>query len=134
MKKYFVLPLALFAIACNSNTDKISDKAPATTVSADTTSGEGLLSGKFEIVDYKKDNVKVLLPKTFVEFTRKGDYYTADGNQFQYKISGDSISILLNDNYLVTKSGIEFQNTDKTTFILKNPKEKTEYTYQKTNN
>lgn len=134
MKKYFILPLALFTLSCNSNEDKVSEKAPATTSSSDTTTGEGLLTGKFEIVDYKKDNVSVELPKTTVEFTRKGEYYTSDGNIFQYKIDGDSISILLNDNYIVTRSGIEFLNEDKTNFILKNPKEGTEYTYKRVNN
>ena len=135
MKKYFVFTAVLFSVACNNNGDQKSSVSPEVETSKlskeDTTSGSGVLSGNFEIIDYKKDNVKVELPETIVQFTRKGDFIKSDGNSFLYKIEGDSISILLNDNYVITKSGIEFMNADKTAFTIKNPKEKSEYTYQK---
>lgn len=135
MKKYLVFPAIVFIVACNSNEDQKSTASPEAETSKlskeDTTSGSGILSGNFEIVDYKKDNVKVTLPKTIVQFTRKGDFIKSDGNAFFYKIEGDSISMLLNDNYVINKSGIEFLNADKTAFTIKNSNEKTEYTYQK---
>lgn len=135
MKKYLVSPAIVFIVACNSNEDQKSTASPEVETNKlskeDTTSGSGILSGNFEIIEYKKDNVKVELPKTIVQFTRKGEFIKSDGNSFFYKIEGDSISMLLNENYLINKSGIEFLNADRTTFTIKNLKEKTEYTYQK---
>ncbi|HLG38362.1 MAG TPA: hypothetical protein VI461_01800 [Chitinophagaceae bacterium] len=133
MKKYFILPLALFALACNSNPDKVSDEAPETTIAADSTSGEGLLSGKFEIVDYKKENVTVKLPKTYMEFTRGGDVIKSDGVSFFYKIEGDSIVYMTSPGIVAYKSKIEFLNDDKSSFIIKTPQDNTETTYKKIN-
>lgn len=133
MKKYFVLPLALFTLACNSNSDKVSDKAPVATGTTDTTSGDGPLSGKFEIVDYKKDNVKIDLPKAFMDFTRQGDVIKSDGVSFYYKIDGDSITYMTSPGIVAYKSKIEFLNDDKSSFIIKTPLDNTETTYKKVN-
>jgi len=137
MKKYLVLSTVVFFVACNNHEDQKSPAAPKPETfklsMEDTTSGTGVLSGNFEIIDYKKDNVKVTLPKTIVQFTRKGDFIKSDGNTFLYKIEGDSISILLNNNLVISKSGIEFLNADKSSLKIKNPLEKTEYIYQKVN-
>lgn len=139
MLKYIPLAAVVFLTACNSNEDQkaTTPPAPAPQTSPfsaeDTTTGTGLLSGNFEIVEYKKDNVKVDLPKTIVRFTRSGEFMKPDGNTFSYKIEGDSLSILLfpNDKEYITKSAIQFLNEDKSAFKLINPKEHTEYTYQK---
>lgn len=139
MKKYLVLPAIFFLAACNSNEDQKSTAKPETAQQPfppDTTTGNGLLSGSYEIVEYKKDNTKVELPKTVIRFTRSGEYMKPDGNTFSYKIEGDSLSILLypTDKDYITKSGIHFLDSAKTSFTLINPKEKTEYTYKKISN
>ncbi len=137
MKKYFILPIALFALACNSNSDKVSEEKPESNVNKvelspiDSTSGEGLLSGNFEISDYKKDNVKVDLPKTTTKFTRKGEVLRSDGNSFMYKIKGDSIFFMIDDKNIMSSSKIEFLNADKSSFLMKNNIQKTEFTYKK---
>ena len=129
--------------ACNSNDDKQSDKAPEKTKAdstaniniavPDTTTGIGLLSGTFEITDYKKDNVKIELPKSTTQFTRKGDVIRSDGNSFLYKIKGDSILFLLDAKNIMSRSKIEFLNPDKSSFIMKNSVQKTEFIYKKIN-
>lgn len=133
MKKYFLLPVALFALACNSNSDKVSDKAPETTAPADTTTGDGLLSGKYQIIEYKKDNVKVDLIKKDVLFTKSGNVLKWDGTNFSYKIEGDSLEFFLPPSTTLSRSKIEFLTPDKSTFVLTNPVEKTEFTYKKIN-
>ena len=92
MKKYFVFTAVFFSVACNNNEDQKSFVSPEVETSKlskeDTTSGSGVLSGNFEIIDYKKDNVKVELPKTVVQFTKGGDVIKSDGVSFFYKIEG----------------------------------------------
>ena len=139
MKKYFLLPAALFALACNSNSDKVSDGNPESNINkvelnpVDSTSGEGLLSGNFEISDYKKDNVKVDLPKTTTKFTRSGEVLRSDGNSFLYKIKGDSIFFMIDDKNIMSSSKIEFLDANKSSFLMKNDTQKTEFTYKKIN-
>lgn len=140
MKKYFALATFLFAIACNSNDDKKADEKMEEKVvivdnltKEDTTAGSGLLSGKFEIIDVKKENLKTSLPKTFVKFTRNGEYLTNNGASFFYKIDGDNFTIMASDKLIISKSKIEFLNAEKTSFIIKNTFDKSEVTYKKVN-
>lgn len=133
MKKYLVYTAVLFFVACNSNDEQSSDKAKEmeSTQKDNSESGTGLLSGKFEIIDYKKDNVKIDLPKTVVEFTKNGDVIKPDGVRYFYKIEGDSILFLSAPGKVAYKSKIEFLNSDMTTFVVKTPLDKTEMTYKK---
>ncbi len=133
MKKYFLLPLALFALACNSNSDKVSDEAPEKTSITDTTAGNGLLSGNYQIVEYKKDNKKVDLIKRNVVFTKSGNVLKWDGNSFSYKIVGDTLEFYFPPSTPISKSKIEFLSPDKSSFVVTNSIEKTEYTYKKLN-
>lgn len=139
MKKYFILPLALFALACNSNPDKGSEENPESPANKvvlnpeDTTTGEGLLSGNFEIIAYKKDNQVIELPKTTTKFTRRGEVFRSDGVSFEYKIKDDSIFFLIDDKNIMSRSKIEFLNEDKSSFLMKNAEQKTEFNYKKIN-
>lgn len=133
MKKYFILPMALFALACNSSSDKVSDKAPESTPPADTTTGAGLLSGKYQIIEYKKDNIKVDLIKKEVLFTKSGDVVKWDGTSFSYKIEGDSLEFFLPPSTTISRSKIDYLTPDSNTFVLTNPIEKTAFTYKKIN-
>jgi len=154
MKKYFAAATVLLAIACNSSDDKKADDKTAEKADSssqminkepkhelvkielspeDTTKGKGLLSGKFEIVGYKKDNVKVDLPKTFVKFTRNGEFSKNDGQNFYYKIEGDNYILMATKKDIISKSKIEFLNAEKTSFVIRNANEKTEFTYNKVN-
>jgi len=140
MKKHGIILMAMFLIAaCNSN----KDKEATPTNETESASGNGnqatneevvTLSGKFEIVDYKKNDVQIVLPnKVTVEFTKDGNVIKSDGDSFLYKIEGDSISFLTPANVVVRKSKLEFLNTDKTSFVVKTPLDKSETTYQKIN-
>lgn len=133
MKKYFVLPLALFALACNSNTDKVSDDAPGTSSYIDSTIGSGILSGKFVISEYKKDNVKVDLIKKEIQFTKDGGVLKWDGTAFSYRLIGDSLEFYIAPSTIISRSKIEFLEPDSSSFVLINPVEKTEFTYKKIN-
>ena len=137
MKRYFLLPATLiFIAACTSNDQKSNSTENLKTVvksQPDTTSGTGILSGEFEVTDYKKDNVKIDLPKTTVLFTRKGDFIKGDGTKLLYEIQGDSLAIMISEKDVITKSKIEFLSGDSSSFILINPVEKTEFTYKKIN-
>ena len=154
MKKYFVSAAVLLAIACNSNDDKKADEQTENKTDSitkyvdteprrkqvvnelapeDTTTGKGLLSGKFELVEYKKDNVHIDLPKTFVKFTRSGEFIKSDGISLFYKIEGDNYTVMASKKVkdIISTSKIEFLNTDKSSFVIKNANEKTEFTYKK---
>ena len=137
MKKYFLLPATLvFIAACTSNDQKSNSTENSKTVvksQPDTTSGTGILSGEFEVTDYKKDNVKIDLPKTTVLFTRKGDFIKGDGTRLLYTIQEDSLAIKISEQEVITKSKIKFLSADRSAFILINPVEKTESTYKKIN-
>ena len=144
MKKYYVIVLALVTVAaCNSNDDKQSDKASEKTKAdstasinvtvPDTTSGTELLSGTFEITDYEKDNVKIELPKSTTRFTRKGEVFRSDGNSFNYTIKGDSILFLIDKRNIMSRSKIEFLDPARSSFIMKNSVQKTEFIYKKIN-
>jgi hypothetical protein len=133
MKKYFVLSMSLFVLACNSNTDKVSDDSPGKSAYVDSTSGEGLISGKFVITEYKKDNVKVDLIKKEIQFTKDGGVLKWDGTSFSYRLIGDSLEFYIAPSTIISRSKIEFLTPDSSSFILINPTEKTEFTYKKIN-
>jgi hypothetical protein len=139
MKKYLGYTAVLFLLACNSN-DKQSDKKAEETEkpqnenisTGNTESGSGLLSGKFEIIDYKKDNVKIELPNTVImEFTKNGDVIKPDGVKYLYKIEGDSIAFLTDPTHVTHKAKIDFLKPDNSSFIVRTPLDKTEITYKK---
>ena len=140
MKKQFVAAAALISIvACNSNSDKqaenptkkIDSAAAANNISPADDTGTGLLSGKFEVVEYKKDNIKIEVPKAIYMFTKKGKYIKPDGSILFYKIEGDSLLIMADEKLILAKSRIEFLNPEKTSFIVKESPGNMETTYKK---
>ena len=67
MKKNSLIALALFLVAsCNNNKDQEADKtqetAPAENNNEATISPKWPLSGKFDVIDYKKDTSRIKLP------------------------------------------------------------------------
>ena len=148
MKKYFVIALALSAVACNSNTDKRSEQAidaesvkkdslerveakmKAIIFAPDTTTGTGLISGAFEIIDHKINKVKANIPRILVRLTKRGDFIKSDGTNLTYKIEGEKFFLLGPAGDQVRSSTIEFLNPEKTSFIIKTDLDKSEATYQ----
>ncbi|MES1217323.1 MAG: hypothetical protein ABUT20_17550 [Bacteroidota bacterium] len=133
MKKYGFFAMALIlATACNNNKDKEATPATeAASTSGAKDEGPGLLSGRFEIIDYKKNNVQVVLAKKQVQFNKKGDVLKWDGTSFSYKIIGDTLEFYSAPSTTISKSKIKFLSPDSSSFILINPVEKTEFTYKK---
>ena len=143
MKKYFLPALFVLAVACNNNTDQKAAESTevenSNTATAEANkenkeiTAEYAFHGKYEIIDYKVDNQKVVLPKLIIEFTKNGDVKKPDGVSFFYKINKDSISYTLDGKTVIATSKITYLDADKKTFTLYNPKDKTEYTYKKVN-
>ena len=149
MKKQLLMAAVIIsAIACNSNSDKkneqaidaesakkdslerVESKIKAFIDAPDTTTGTGLISGSFEIIDHKINNVKVNIPRIMVRCTRRGDFIKSDGTNLTYKIEGKKFFLLGPAGDQVRSSTIEFLNAEKTSFVIKTDLDKSETIYQ----